>query len=87
MEVPIQVGGYARRGVASIQQGYWDVHRTSGCLLMKGAKGVTTLKDIYRNKSLIGIIHNLGRKPRKCRCGKGLSFKDETLCKKCVKLS
>jgi hypothetical protein len=54
---------------------------------MKGAKGVTTLKDIYRNKSLIGIIHKLGRKPRKCRCGKGLSFKDETLCKKCVKLS
>lgn len=53
---------------------------------MKGAKGVTTLKDIYRNKSLIGIIHNLGRKPRKCRCGKGLSFNDKTLCKKCAQL-
>lgn len=51
---------------------------------MKGAKGVTNIKDIYKNKSLIGVIHNLGRKPRKCKCGKGLSFNDETLCKKCV---
>ena len=87
MEVPIQVGGYARRSVASIQQGYWDIHRTSGCFLMKGAKGVTALKDIYRNRSLVGVINGLGKKARKCRCGKGLSFNDETLCKKCMKLS
>jgi hypothetical protein len=54
---------------------------------MKGVKGVTALKDIYRNRSLVGVINGLGKKARKCRCGKGLSFNDETLCKKCMKLS
>lgn len=53
---------------------------------MKGAKGVTALKDIYRNRSLVGVINGLGKKARKCRCGKGLSFKDEKLCKKCAQL-
>jgi len=43
------------------------------------------IRDTHR-KSLVGIILGLGKKARKCKCGKGLGFKDETLCKKCAKL-
>jgi hypothetical protein len=48
----------------------------------KGSKCGTSIRDVYR-KSLIGIIPGLGKKVRKCKCGKGLSFNDKTLCKKC----
>ena len=51
----------------------------------KGSKCRMDIRDTHR-KSLVGIILGLGKKARKCKCGKGLGFKDETLCKKCAKL-
>jgi hypothetical protein len=48
----------------------------------KGSKCKTSIRDVH-GKSLIGIIAGLGKKVRKCKCGKGLGFNDKTLCKKC----
>jgi hypothetical protein len=48
----------------------------------RGPKCRIDIRETH-GKSLIGIISGLGKKVRKCRCGKGLSFNDKTLCKKC----
>ena len=54
----------------------------------KGSKKCkSSIRAVYRNKTLVGVISGLGKKARKCKCGKGLGFKDEKLCKKCAELS